>query len=278
MQLASAPEVRSTIAVNVPEESTTGAMERLFRERRLLLGVSLVLVAHQLLGITVGKGAETLGLHFDIDNPDRLWLGVWMIWLWAFVSYTQQLNSIRPFSLFPRERQSAVYQGLCNRLVRWITTVRVRASFRRQVIAANRTSVKAEKQWRAAHNEIVCIATSFQLLWKHEPDNPAAVSLLDDAGQVDGWFIVESGDLKHRDGTRGCSGSVWVPIQMVERRRWLWALAVVWTWATTSFATDYLVPVGLGLAPPAIAAWSYLADKARRHAAAGQHTAAEHRS
>lgn len=37
-------------------------MERLFRERRLLLGVGVVLLAHQLLGITVGKGAETLEL------------------------------------------------------------------------------------------------------------------------------------------------------------------------------------------------------------------------
>ena len=47
--------------------------ERFFRERRMLLGVSLVLLAHYCLGITVGKSAETLGLHFEVDNPERLW-------------------------------------------------------------------------------------------------------------------------------------------------------------------------------------------------------------
>lgn len=255
----------------MPEEPNTGAMERLFRERRLLLGVSVVLLAHQLLGISVGKGAETLGLHFEIDNPERLWLGVWVIWLWAFISYAQQVNSVRPFSFFPRSRQSGVYQRLCDRLVRWGTTLRVRASFRRQVPWANRTSVRVEKQWRAIYNSIPHIATRFQMLWKYEPENPAAVNLLDDAGQVDGWFTLHGGVLTHADGTRGRSGDVWVPEHLVERRRWLWALAVVWTWTTTSFATDYLVPVGIGLAPPAIAGWSYLSDRMRSTASTALH-------
>lgn len=248
----------------MPEESNA-AIERLFRERRLLLGVSIVLLAHQLLGIKVGQGAETLGLHFEIDNPERLFWGVWLVWLWAFVCYAQQLNSLRPLIRFPRDRRTEVYQALGNRFARWTTTWRVRASFRRQVTAPHRTSVEMQGQHRSVYNTIDSVATKFQLLWKREPDDPRAVNLLDTVGTVKGWFITDAGDLAHVDGTRGRSGTVWVPVRLIEGRRWLWLLAVTWTWATTSFATDYVVPLGIGLAPPVIAGASFVVGKVHEY-------------
>jgi mRNA interferase HigB len=69
------------------EEEDDDLRDRFFRERRLLLSVSLVLLAHQLLGITVGKSTDTLGLHFDIEDPSKIWWAVWALWLWTLAQF-----------------------------------------------------------------------------------------------------------------------------------------------------------------------------------------------
>ncbi|MDA8350775.1 MAG: hypothetical protein M0038_18610, partial [Pseudomonadota bacterium] len=102
--------------------SDNDAENRFFRERRLLLGVSVVLLAHQLLGITVGNSAETLGLRFEIGDPSRIWWAVWLIWLWTAICVVQQLNSIRPRTVYPKER----YDETRDRLSDWIAVHRVR--------------------------------------------------------------------------------------------------------------------------------------------------------
>src|SRR5580658_10127906 len=90
--------------------------DRFFRERRLLLGVSIILLAHQLLGITVGKGTETLGLHFDIEDPSRLWWALWAVWTWAIVCYVQQLNALKPRTKYPKDRDEEARVWLSDRI------------------------------------------------------------------------------------------------------------------------------------------------------------------
>src|SRR5271155_1351136 len=83
---------------------TNSKKTRLFRERRSLIAVSIVLLAHQLLGITVGNSTDSLGLHFQIADPSRLWWGVWLVWLWTMVCYIQQFYSLKPWTTYPKDR------------------------------------------------------------------------------------------------------------------------------------------------------------------------------
>ena len=102
--------------------SDSDLSDRFFRERRLLLGVSVVLLAHQLLGITVDKSAETLGLRFEIEDPSKIWWAVWAAWVWTAVCVVQQLNSIKPSSKYPKDRDNEIR----DRLSDWVVTRMVR--------------------------------------------------------------------------------------------------------------------------------------------------------
>jgi hypothetical protein len=235
--------------------------DRLFRERRMLLGVSAVLLARQFLGVTVTKSVESLGLHFEFENPERLFWAVWILWGWSLVCYVQQLNSMRIFATYPRDRQIQTHRTWANNWIRRAVTRNVRGAFRRQIAKANRVKVTFEKQYRASNVTNPDVVHDFYVKWKLEPENPNAVNLLDDAGTRAGWHIKHSGVSKERDGTRGRSGSVLVPQRVAERGRLLKVLAFVWTLASTSFATDYIAPIVIALLPPSIAGEQYLASK-----------------
>jgi len=83
------------------------------------------------------------------------------------------------------------------------------------------------------------------------------VGLVDDTAVGNKWIIHSTGD-GNESGERYHHGTVAVP---EPRRRLLWAAAVVWTWATTSFVTDYVAPVIIGLAPAVYAGFQL----ARQH-------------
>ncbi len=58
------------------------------KERRLLIIVSLVFLAHLLFGLTVDRSAETLGFKFEVRDPQDVWIFVGAIWLWALLRYS----------------------------------------------------------------------------------------------------------------------------------------------------------------------------------------------
>jgi hypothetical protein len=71
--------------------SKTGTSEDLRdglrKERRLLIIVSLVFLAHLLFGLTVDRSAETLGFKFEVRDPEDVWRFVAAIWAWALLRY-----------------------------------------------------------------------------------------------------------------------------------------------------------------------------------------------
>jgi hypothetical protein len=77
--------------------------ERLFKTRRLLLGISVVLLAHYALGIQIKSDAESLGLRFELPDVQRVWIGVWVVWTWAFVTYLQYCHELQ-FDDYPNDR------------------------------------------------------------------------------------------------------------------------------------------------------------------------------
>jgi hypothetical protein len=231
--------------------------ERFFRERRMLLGVSLVLLAHYCLGITVGKSAETLGLHFEVDNPERLWLAVWLLWGWGMFCYAVQLNSLRPQIKFPIDTRTTTYDALCRRFVNWQVRRRALASFQRQVGQAQPLQFLIETPTKKTVDQEMVWMTRVSFYWQGAPDNPAAVRVIDDTAAAGGWFVEHAGDARARDSTRGRSGAVAVRMQWIERQRWIWWLAEIWTWLSTSFATDYLAPLAIGFLPVFIAGFQW---------------------
>jgi hypothetical protein len=92
-----------------------------------------------------------------------------------------------------------------------------------------------------------------------------AVSLLDDVEIRDGWFQEHTGNALDKEGNRLRSGKVWVPQKLVEELRWPWVFAVLWTCAATSFVTDYLAPIAIGLLPPLYAGEQYIAGKVQTY-------------
>jgi hypothetical protein len=117
---------------------------RLFRERRSLIAVSIVLLAHQLLGITVGNSTETLGLHFQIADPSRLWWGVWLVWLWTMVCYIQQFYSLKPWETYPKDRDDEAR----DRLSDLISLTRVRRAALRHLRSDIPNELRAKYQVR----------------------------------------------------------------------------------------------------------------------------------
>ncbi len=70
------------------ENNTPELRAALMKERLLLIGASAVLIAHLVFNVTIEKSAETLGLKFEIDDPNKLWWVVWSVWAWALFRYT----------------------------------------------------------------------------------------------------------------------------------------------------------------------------------------------
>ena len=67
----------------------------LFRQRRLLLWLSLFLAAYHGAGVTPGHQAESQGVKLEIGDPIVLVVGAWLGWLWAFWRYWQYEHSFR---------------------------------------------------------------------------------------------------------------------------------------------------------------------------------------
>ena len=229
--------------------------DRFFRERRLLLGVSVVLLAHQLLGITVGNSAETLGLRFEIGDPSRIWWAVWAIWLWTAVCVVQQLNSIRPRTVYPKDRNEETRDRLSDwiavRRVRRVAMKHLRATVPRrlnpkfEVVFAERKKVDAPS---GQLHEFTCVSVTAR--W---PCDAASISAeksgaFEAAMKQAGWKI--SGG---SDGFEGgeCRFGKTVDVQIVPIRdeRLIRSAASTWTLLSTSFVTDYFAPLVIAVAP-----------------------------
>jgi hypothetical protein len=154
-----------------------GLRERYFRERRLLLAVSVVLLARQLLGIDVGQSADTLGLHFEIKEPERLWWAVWALWLWSLVCCFQQLNSLRPYIHFPVDRRTSTYLALHRRWARAKILRAVRASFDRQVPRMNQVHCSVGVPTMVTIESTEHAQAAVALRWRTAPEQARAVGL-----------------------------------------------------------------------------------------------------
>ena len=171
--------------------------------------------------------------------------------------YAVQLNSLRPQIKFPIDIRTTTYDALCRRFVNWQVRSRALASFQRQVGQAQPLQFLIETPIKKTVDQEVVWMTRVGFYWEGAPDDPAAVRVIDDTAAAGGWFVEHAGDARARDSMRGRSGAVAVRMQWIERQRWIWWLAEIWTWLSTSFATDYLAPLAIGFLPVFIAGFQW---------------------
>jgi hypothetical protein len=241
--------------------------ERFFKERRMFLGVTVVLLAHQLLGITIASSADSFGLHFEVKNPERLFMAVWILWWWCLISYFQKIVTLGIKNFFPIDLLVEIYEIQCSRYVRTHVALRAKASFRRQVGRNFRLSCIVDTPILTVHEsdgeKHRFLLTKVSTRWIDVPENPESVDVIDAKaaiGVCDGpsgtrWIVRHSGSLIHRDGTRGRDGSVEVPQAWIEQRGWLFYTSLILIYLFSSFAMDYLAPLFIGLIPGVIYLW-----------------------
>lgn len=245
--------------------SDNDTQDRFFRERRLLLGVSVVLLAHQCLGITVGNSAETLGLRFEIADPSTIWWVVWAIWLWTAVCVGQLFNSIRVRTAYPKGRDDETRARLSD----WIAVRRVRkaAMNHLRTVVPRKSSPKFEvvfagRQRRDAPggqlHEYACVSVTAQ--WRCDSANASAkiAVAFESAMSQGGWKISGRSD-GFEGGECRFSKTVDVRIVPIRDKRLVRVVAAVWTVLSTSFGTDYLAPLVIAAAPVVVVAYQALA-------------------
>lgn len=241
---------------------------QLLREKRLMLLVSAILLAHQWLGIRVTNSVESLGFHFEIASPARLWIGVGIVWIWALVRYGQLLYSFSPSRDFPHDRYIKTRMKLCD----WIITRQVQREAQavfRTIPRSDRIRLAVTNLGRSEPGSVPSDIRSrratgqFRLRFsivrsvpydpvptqplpqlEHIGDNPRT------RGDIVAW--VRTGDayeIHERERRCDVFDSIEVPVEMTEQRRLVRWLARVWTVLATSYGTEHYVPLAIGLAP-----------------------------
>jgi hypothetical protein len=243
---------------------------QLQRERRILLAVSFVLLAHQILGIEVNNSAESLGLRFDVANPARLWVGVWVIWGWAIIRYAQLLYSFRPGEEFPRNRYFLTLHAICD----WIIVRRVhreaKAVFQDvprvsriglSILKLGRwdpivtpTSRYARVKSRNPGVAITWLQLNIVRTLRYDPSQPRPK--LAQIGEeprtrddICDWERTGGSEsIQENEGKHAVTDSIEVPLS-IEWSWWPRVAARTWAVVMTSYGTEHYVPLVIGLAP-----------------------------
>jgi hypothetical protein len=251
-------------------ESVEKLRDRFFKQRSLLLGVSVVLMAHLLLGLKIGKSAESSGFKFEIADPNTLWLGAWAVWVWALISYLQIFNSMRAMQFYPRDRMEEVYGYLVDRaLIKYIWKLAKRR-YRsipwrsRRGLSVQRLPRIQDSLPRLVGNRAHSVAI-FTTKWKRTANAPTIDSFraLRDFDKKGGSGWSTAGGTKAQELNQfEVSEEVRVRVCDFRGRKFI---AYLWTALSTSFGLDYLAPLAIALVPPIVWLWQSSSVSVIRH-------------
>jgi hypothetical protein len=196
--------------------SSEDLRDGLRKERRLLIVTSLVFLAHLWFGLTVDKGAETLGLKFEVTDPNDIWRLVAILWAWALLRYGLFFHDYTDDDMGTEHKRRTI------RFHERLTALRLR-------LAAMLHGAKGvERRWR------VTVGVKFLA----PPTRTVADTLCYPDARVTYMWPPNRSDA----GTRN------VTIEPGWER---FALIYAWLQLTfvTRYGTEYFVPFILGLAP-----------------------------
>jgi hypothetical protein len=170
--------------------------ERLFKSRRLLLAVSVVLLAHYALGIQVASDADSLGLKFQLPDVQKVWVGVWLVWTWALVVYLQHCHEFEfddfPTDLFENARYAVVRWFDRRKLWKLLQTGQIQQQKRDGTLTSltleRRITVSTDKKPKVFHHVVAWWNGNDSGRFSHPEALPtSAVGIL---GKMWGWIYV----------------------------------------------------------------------------------------
>lgn len=232
-----------------------GLRDRFFRERRLLLGLSLALLAHQVLGISVGKSAESLGIRFVVPNPSLLWKAVAVIWAWTLVSYWQLFNTLRPLQDYPDQRDAELRERLSQQLMTWQVRRATRQFVRRHLAGVCEKSearnaglfLPVDRSGRSQPSVVQVAVTVHWHCGSSDPLEKVAAEF-DEEMKRHGWRT-GGGDLTLTHTRAAFVKVVSSELNAICDSKWMRMISRAWTLTSTSMLTGYLAPFMVGLAP-----------------------------
>jgi hypothetical protein len=214
-----------------PTGKSDDLRDSLRKERRLLILSSLVLIAHVGFGLTVERGADTLGLKFQVRNPGDVWIFVSVVWAWALVRYSLFFGDYIDDDMLTEVKRREYWTH------EWVATRRARK-----------------------------LQLSEGLIGR--PPNPSAVVMID-LGDTpkEGFAGTLHYDVAHvtvitpneAGGTDSGGAGLpqrFEPAEVRLIRCYAWAHLAV----TTRYGTEYFVPFALGLSPVVAMIWKHLID------------------
>jgi hypothetical protein len=249
-------------------ESVEKLRERLFKERRLLLGVSVFLLAHLWLGLRVDQSNQSLGflgLRFVAANPDALWWVAWTIWLWSFLSYLQLFNSMRAMRFYPSDRMLETYHYLAGRAAmnhvwrivrrRYHSIPRAlrRGISRRYVGIQFDEDIGPYEEAATPYFNAIFATTWKNITGKTELEDIPDIPKKDDSEYT--WYGGRQHLKRREDGHIEVRDIINTSISYDFRGARL--AAHVWTTVSTSFGLDYLLPLAIAAAPLVVSLWTW---------------------
>jgi hypothetical protein len=215
------PRRGATVADSAERKEALKAFQK---ERRLLLIVAAVLLAHQLLGVTVERSAETLGIKIEFQSDHDIAIIAAAGWAWVFVRYWQCLYTREPE--FPTEIGD-----------------RVGWKSRRRFLDRQLRRIWM-KDLLENHPETIRQRVTIEIQDKDDETFRVTQEWLDPAAKVPpGRRFSHSS--AHTEKAPGVPGWVRASIHLWSR---------VWAIGATSYGTDYIFPGVLGALPAFIAA------------------------
>jgi hypothetical protein len=237
---------------------------RYMKERRLLIGASCILLAHQFMGIEVGKSAESIGFHFDFSDPSRLWTAVWIIWAWAIVCSGQQCLSLKLWKKYPASAHEEAAQYLSNRKATKLVRSMAKAFFKSSFPDVSPGNIKVAFHSRRRLGSQTSVDPAFASIRVHAKWNPddsnspeKRSAEFDNAIREAGWYT-PGGSIRTDKDEYSIERWAGVPIDHLQENWTVQVPSTAWTLLSTPYLMDYMFPFVIGIAPLLVAIWKRL--------------------
>lgn len=249
--------------LNSGDGAPYGLRDRFFRERRMLLAVSLVLFAHVVSGIDIAHQGEAFGLIFTVSKPSYIWGSAWVLWGWTLLCYAQHFNSLRLWKEYPTDRdmesrRSLVYRILARRAriaARGFLAQEIGRRFHKKCTVDDVRQIVSGPNIGRQDDMVVSVAIE----WSESVHAIEGTAARFDAYMEERGWTVRGGELGKQGATRAqFRKSISVPTRTLIDAKIVRYCARTWVLLSTSFGTEYVAPLAIGILPLVVAVWAWV--------------------
>lgn len=259
-RLPTAPEQSVNERLNPDDDGPNGIRDRFFRERRMLLGTSLVLFAHIVSGIDIAHRGEAFGLIFEVSRPSYIWGAAWVLWVWTLICYAQHFNSLRLWNQYPATREEEVRIALARKLIAKRARKNAHSFVTHEISRQHKAKHQVEESRRILsganthlQDEIVVIVS---VTWGEDVEAIATTSEKFDAYMENLGWRVNGAELGRRDAKQAYfRKTVSIPTRSIINADKVRYPAIAWTLVSTSYGTEYVAPFAIAIMPLIAELW-----------------------